>query len=88
MPVASAFSLTGPLCPGSAQDARITDAELQKVVDERSRKVRPKQTARPSLPMLFFSVLVVALVFADWLTAAEPAGASAYVVGLLEHRVA
>lgn len=35
MPVASAFSLTGPLCPGSAQDARITDAELQKVVDER-----------------------------------------------------
>ena len=30
----------------------------------------------------------IPLVFADWLTAAEPAGASAYVVGLLEHRVA
>ena len=29
--------------------------------------------AWPSLPMLFFSVLVVALLFADWLTAAEPA---------------
>jgi Protein of unknown function (DUF2955) len=38
--------------------------------------------AWPSLPMLFFSVLVVALLFADWLTAAEPARASTYVVGL------
>jgi hypothetical protein len=38
--------------------------------------------AWPSLPMLFFSVLVVALLFADWLTAAEPARAPTYVVGL------
>jgi Protein of unknown function (DUF2955) len=36
----------------------------------------------PSLPMLFFSVLLVALLFADRLTVAEPARAPTYVVGL------
>ena len=38
--------------------------------------------AWPSLPMLFFSVLLVALLFADRLTVAEPDRSPTYVVGL------
>ena len=38
--------------------------------------------ASPSLPMLFFSILGVALVFADRLTSVEPARAPTYSVGL------
>ena len=38
--------------------------------------------AWPSLPMLFFSVLLVALLFADRLTVAAPDRAPTYVVGL------
>jgi Protein of unknown function (DUF2955) len=38
--------------------------------------------AWPSLPMLFFSVLFVALLFADRLTVAEPDRSPTYVVGL------